>query len=135
LGRSDLAGKTGTTNDHQDAWFTGFNPALVATAWVGFDHRGSLGRKETGGRAALPLWMGFMGVALAGTPELYPERPAELVTRRIDPETGLPAEPDEDGAVLETFSADSAPEEMAAPERSYQDPEELPAGEVSERLF
>src|SRR6185295_13538168 len=69
LGRQDLAGKTGTTNDFIDAWFCGFNTSLVAVAWIGFDTPQTLGRNETGGSAALPIWMGYMGAVLKGTPE------------------------------------------------------------------
>ena len=69
LGRSDIAGKTGTTNDAKDAWFAGFSPRMVAVSWVGFDQPSSLGRIEYGGYAALPLWTKFMEHALAGTPD------------------------------------------------------------------
>ena len=69
LGRQDLAGKTGTTNDFIDAWFCGFNRNLVAVAWIGFDTPQTLGRNETGGLAALPIWMGYMGAVLKGVPE------------------------------------------------------------------
>src|SRR5208282_2436446 len=61
-----LAGKTGTTNDFTDAWFVGFSPSLTCGVWVGFDEKKSLGEKETGARAALPIWMQFMSTALAG---------------------------------------------------------------------
>ncbi len=69
LGRRDLAGKTGTTNDTRDAWFAGYTPDLVAVAWVGFDQPRSLGGSETGGAAALPIWINFMATALDGLPE------------------------------------------------------------------
>ena len=69
LGRNDIGGKTGTTNDAKDAWFSGFSPSLVAVAWVGFDQPRTLGRKEFGGVAALPIWSDYMGKALADTPE------------------------------------------------------------------
>ncbi|MBC7752515.1 MAG: PBP1A family penicillin-binding protein [Candidatus Saccharibacteria bacterium] len=69
LGRNDIGGKTGTTNDAKDAWFSGFSPSLVAVAWVGFDQPRTLGRKEFGGVAALPIWSEYMGKALADTPE------------------------------------------------------------------
>jgi penicillin-binding protein 1A len=61
-----LAGKTGTTNDFTDAWFVGFSPGLTCGVWIGYDEKKSLGEKETGARAALPIWMQFMNVALAG---------------------------------------------------------------------
>lgn len=69
LGRMDLAGKTGTTNDHVDAWFCGFQPSLVAVAWMGFDKPASLGAGETGAKAALPMWIDYMRVALRAIPE------------------------------------------------------------------
>jgi len=71
LKRNDIAGKTGTTNEMRDAWFSGYNPDLVATAWVGFDQPRSLGSQETGGRAALPMWVEFMRSALKGKPEKF----------------------------------------------------------------
>ena len=71
LGRSDIAGKTGTTNEAKDAWFAGFSPKMVAVSWVGFDKPSSLGRIEYGGYAALPLWTAFMEHALAGTPDRW----------------------------------------------------------------
>ncbi|WP_019558736.1 penicillin-binding protein 1A [Thioalkalivibrio sp. ALE12] len=85
LGRSDLAGKTGTTNNYRDAWFAGFNADLVATAWIGFDDNRELGRRESGGRAALPIWTRFMGSVLADEPERPLERPDDLVRVAILP--------------------------------------------------
>lgn len=113
LGRNDLAGKTGTTNNQLDAWFNGFNTDLVATAWVGFDNPRTLGRYETGGRAALPMWIDFMEVALDGMPEASMSQPVGMVTVRIDPETGLLARPEADDAVYEIFREGSEPERMA----------------------
>ncbi len=89
LGRKDLAGKTGTTNDQLDAWFSGFNRQVMATAWVGFDTPRSLGRLEFGGTASLPMWMSFMKVALKDMPELPLTSPENIVTVKIDSETGL----------------------------------------------
>jgi len=91
LGRGDLAGKTGTTNDQRDAWFNGFNPSLVGVVWVGFDSYAPLGRGEVGGRAALPAWIEFMKTALDGVPEQSWNLPEGIVTVRIDPETGRKA--------------------------------------------
>ncbi len=76
LGRTDLAGKTGTTNDQKDGWFSGFNQSLVATVWVGFDKLEPLGRSETGGRSALPMWIDYMAVALEGVKEQKRQPPA-----------------------------------------------------------
>ncbi|OFZ99544.1 MAG: penicillin-binding protein, partial [Betaproteobacteria bacterium RBG_19FT_COMBO_58_11] len=88
LGRGDLAGKTGTTNDQVDAWFCGFNPSLVAVAWIGFDQPRSLGGNETGAQAALPIWMNYMGRALKGEPEIAPSAPDGVVSVIIDPASG-----------------------------------------------
>lgn len=109
LGRNDLAGKTGTTNDQRDAWFVGFNADLVAVTWVGFDEPKPLGPRETGGSAALPMWINFMAAALDGAPEHALERPPGLVTVRIDPETGLLAAANTANAIFETFPADRVP--------------------------
>jgi penicillin-binding protein 1A len=110
LDRDDLGGKTGTTDDQLDAWFSGFNSSLVATAWVGFDQNNSLGQRETGARAALPMWIDFMRTGLAGTPRSWPDVPAGMVTVRIDPETGDYAGPQADKGVFEIFRAENAPE-------------------------
>jgi penicillin-binding protein 1A len=92
LGRQDLAGKTGTTNDHVDAWFTGFQPSLVAVAWVGFDKPASLGANETGAQAALPIWISYMERALRTIPESLQVVPPGIATVSIDPNTGKPDE-------------------------------------------
>lgn len=89
LGRSDLAGKTGTTNDQLDAWFAGFNPKLVAVAWMGFDTPRSLGGSETGAAAALPIWMSYMGVALRNLPDEPQAAPEGVVSVPINPDSGL----------------------------------------------
>ncbi|HET8596918.1 MAG TPA: PBP1A family penicillin-binding protein [Castellaniella sp.] len=83
LKRDDIGGKTGTTNDSQDAWFAGFTPKLVAVAWMGFDQPKSMGQGETGGGAALPIWVGYMRTALAGQPEI-PPGPMPSGLSRID---------------------------------------------------
>ena len=88
LGRGDLAGKTGTTNDARDTWFAGYNPDLVAIAWMGYDQPRSLGRGETGAQSALPIWMSFMDTALRGVPQKSWSMPAGIVTLKIDPATG-----------------------------------------------
>lgn len=111
LNRSDLAGKTGTTNNKLDAWFTGFNQSLVASAWVGFDEPQSL--EEYGSQAALPIWMKFMGAALQGVPETKPEQPRGIITVRIDPSTGLLARPGQPNAIFEIFRQDSSPNRTA----------------------
>jgi len=83
LGRSDLAGKTGTTNDQRDAWFNGFTPTHVASAWVGYDNFKPLGHYETGGAAALPMWIEYMYTALKNTPVSIFEPPADVDKKMI----------------------------------------------------
>jgi penicillin-binding protein 1A len=91
LKRSDLAGKTGTTNDYVDAWFCGYQPTLVGVAWIGFDQPRRLGSGETGGAAALPIWIGYMETALKDVPEMHREPPAGLIRAESrDPATGAP---------------------------------------------
>jgi len=88
LGRP-AAGKTGTTNDYRDAWFVGYTPALVAGVWVGYDDQESIGPKETGGRAALPIWLEFMKKANAERPPEDFQAPADIIFKQVDPRTGL----------------------------------------------
>ena len=139
LGRSDLAGKTGTTNNQHDAWFCGFAPSLVAVAWVGFDDHTTLGHNEVGGKAALPMWIKFMRTALAGVPDRIPPPPEGIVRVRINPETGRPAHASDPEAVFETFRA----EQLAAiqSEGGFREPSRAPsagsgrASGTTERLF
>jgi penicillin-binding protein 1A len=109
LGRDDLAGKTGTTNDQKDAWFNGFNRSLVAVAWVGFDSAKPLGRGEVGGRAALPAWIDFMAEALQGVAEIPLTMPPGIVTVRIDPDTGELATANQKDSIFEVFRTENAP--------------------------
>lgn len=88
LGRHDLAGKTGTTSDFTDAWFDGFNQQLVAVAWIGFDQPRSLGKGEVGARAALPIWMNYIGTVLKGKPETPLAIPDGVVREPINPTSG-----------------------------------------------
>ncbi|HUV23368.1 MAG TPA: penicillin-binding protein 1A [Gammaproteobacteria bacterium] len=113
LGRKDIAGKTGTTNDQIDAWFSGYNDQVVTTAWVGFDNQRHMGRRETGGRAALPMWIDFMRVALDGMPENLQEQPEGLVTIRIDAETGKRADGNTTKSLFELFREENAPRQKA----------------------
>lgn len=117
LKRKDLSGKTGTTNDQRDAWFSGFNSEVVAIAWVGFDRFLPLGGRETGAWAALPIWIDYMRTVLEGMPESIMERPPGLIFARIDPHTGKPAVPGSSDAIFEVFSSKNAPGEItdAAP--------------------
>ena len=109
LGRSDLAGKTGTTNEQRDAWFSGYNDHLATSVWVGFDNHEPLGRRELGGRAALPVWIEFMAVALEGLEDRPPVMPEGLAQARIDPETGLLARLENQDAIMEIFQAGNLP--------------------------
>jgi penicillin-binding protein 1A len=109
LGRGDIAGKTGTTNDQRDAWFNGFNHHLVTTTWLGFDNVEPLGRGEVGGRAALPAWIDYMRVALNGIEEVIPDMPPKMVTMRIDVDTGEPVGAGSTNAIFEVFEIDKAP--------------------------
>ncbi|QMU62100.1 MAG: PBP1A family penicillin-binding protein [Gammaproteobacteria bacterium] len=103
LGRDDLAGKTGTTNEQHDAWFSGFNGDVVATTWVGFDQDRPLGKREVGGTAALPIWIDYMRTALDGKAENTLQTPQGIVTMRIDPKTGLLVDQDSNQGIQETF--------------------------------
>lgn len=107
LKRTDLAGKTGTTNDQVDAWFTGFNSHLLTSVWVGFDDLTPV--KEYGARAALPIWIHFMRDALHGVPEMAMSTPPGIVTARIDSKDGLLAPPDDHYAMYEQFRERYAP--------------------------
>jgi penicillin-binding protein 1A len=109
LGRNDLAGKTGTTNEQRDAWFSGYNDHVVTSVWVGFDNHDPLGRRELGGRAALPVWIEYMAVALDGVEDKPPETPEGLARARIDPDTGLLARLEDRNAIMEIFQAGRLP--------------------------
>ncbi len=110
--RSDIAGKTGTTSDLVDAWFSGFNGDLVATVWMGFDHPHST--HEHGSQAALPVWIQFMQNALANRPEHSMKQPEGITTARIDPATGMLAESEQENAVFEMFTVDTVPKNIAS---------------------
>jgi penicillin-binding protein 1A len=110
LGRTDLAGKTGTTNDKVDSWFAGFNSDVVTVTWVGFDQPQPI--HEYGSQAALPMWIDFMRVALAGKPAHTMPEPPGIVTKNIDPATGLLAE---SGGIPEYFRSDNLPAQGGVP--------------------
>ena len=135
IGRNDIAGKTGTTNDQHDAWFSGFNGDYVATAWVGFDQHRPLGKREVGGVAALPVWIEFMRAALDGKPENTLEQPDGIVTLRIDPTTGLLVNQDSNQGIEETFREEYMPTLSA----EINDPTPFEGGveevEIPEQLF
>ena len=110
LKRSDIAGKTGTTNQATDAWFSGYGGGVATVAWVGFDQLATLGAAEFGGTAALPIWIDYMSRALAERPVVSPPRPEGLVTTRINPVTGKRALPGDPDAIFEIFRVEDLPE-------------------------
>jgi len=120
LGRSDLAGKTGTTNEFVDAWFAGYQPSLVAISWVGFDQPKTLGRNQTGGVVALPVWLGYMEKVLKDVPEMAREMPEGVV---VIPTGPYPAAPGENRMVPEFFYKEAVPPpEVLRPGPSVQPP-------------
>lgn len=116
--RNDLAGKTGTTNDANDLWFSGFNGEVVTTVYVGFDQPRTLGRYEQAATVALPIWIDFMKVVLEGRPEVTMAQPNGIVTVRINRDTGLRAGPDEPDAIFEVFKEEELPSIAPAVESS-----------------
>ena len=148
LKRFDIGGKTGTTNDSIDAWFCGYHPTLVGVAWIGFDKPRSLGGGETGGGAALPIWIGFMEKALKGVPEAWMEAPEGLTTiTATDPngqktvkemiyKEALPEPGDEDPGTGERPQVPLAPVQDAKPkpvEKTLAKPAEKPADKPVEK--
>jgi len=126
LGRQDLAGKTGTTSESMDAWFCGFQPTIVGIAWIGFDSPRSLGDKETGGGAALPIWMDYMGKILQDVPEAAYAMPDNMVVERIN-NNGLR---DAKGELTEYFYQENLP-----PEQSSSSIEKSQSETVKDQLF
>ncbi|HET8941412.1 MAG TPA: penicillin-binding protein 1A [Rudaea sp.] len=124
LKRTDLAGKTGSTNDHRDAWFTGYNADIVVSTWVGFDDFSSLGRAdgvgEFGAQAALPMWISFMRKALAGVAETPFETPPGITTARIDSATGQLAPADDPNSMLEVFKVEDLARLQSGPNNATQ---------------
>jgi penicillin-binding protein 1A len=132
LGRDDLAGKTGTTNESKDSWFSGYNADYVTTVWAGFDQPESLGRQEYGGTVALPIWMSYMGAALKDKRSHLPEEPDGLLTLRIDPYSGRAAAPGTADAYFELFKSEDSPPPMSELDPSQGIPgSPLPADEVT----
>ncbi len=128
LKRSDLAGKTGTTNEQRDAWFSGFNHDIVSVVWIGFDKLRPLGRKETGGHLALPVWIDYMRVALEDSPERPWLKPPGMVTVKIDADTGLRATAGTVHTAFETFRPGHVPPEgvaTLAPGAGVEVPEQI----------
>ncbi len=110
INRSDLMGKTGTTNGPQELWFSGFNRNIATTVFVGFDQPEPLGEREQGATVAVPIWIDYMKQALEGEPELTLPRPDGIVDRLVDRDSGAPATPGDPNAVFEYFLAENAPE-------------------------
>ncbi len=136
LKRNDLAGKTGTTNDQRDAWFSGFNDKIVTTTWVGFDNPHPLGDNESGAKAALPIWINFMREALKNSSQHPLERPTGVVSVKIDPETGLLAGSGFPNTIFETFRTEHAPKQMAEIKPNKVAGEKIPtATSIPEQLF
>ncbi len=123
MGRSDLAGKTGTTNESKDSWFSGYNADYMTTVWSGFDQPVTLGRREFGGTVALPIWMDYMSAALKDKPAHTLPEPPGILTLRIDPVTGRIAAPGTENAYFELFKNEDSP-----PAMSELDPFQSPPG-------
>ena len=121
LERSDIAGKTGTTDEAVDTWFNGYHPKLAATTWVGFSQARPLGAREYGSTTPLAIWVDFMRQALAEEPEEQRIAPDGVVRARVDAATGQAASPDNRRAMFEYFLADNAPETETATQRSNAD--------------
>jgi len=120
-----VAGKTGTTNNLYDAWFVGYTPDIITGVWVGFDEEGSLGRGETGSRAASPIWLGFMQRAMADRPVQVFEVPDGIVFSRIDAETGLLPIPESKETIFECFKDGTVPTEYTKAPDAIADPEDF----------
>ena len=110
LNRSDIVGKTGTTNNQHDAWFAGYHPHAATVVWLGFDANKPLGSGEVGGVAALPIWIDYMRVALQGEPTIERPLPEDMVILKVDPETGLIVDQDSGFGIEEAFHVDQVPE-------------------------
>ena len=136
MNRTDLSGKTGTTNDQRDAWFSGFNYNLTTSVWVGFDQPAPLGRGEYGAVAALPIWMDYMGEALKDMPPTTMPQPPGIVTVRIDPKTGKRVPPGASDGMFELFRQENvppAPSESATP--AENDRQENEKNVMPQQLF
>jgi len=135
LGRSDLAGKTGTTNDRRDAWFVGFNADVAAAAWVGFDQERSLGDNEEGARTALPMWISFMEEALHDRPEHRLPEPPGVVRMWVDRRSGQPTSAGASGALFEAFLEGRVPQAEVLGEADAVDAESVEPAAADDTLF
>jgi penicillin-binding protein 1A len=132
LGRP-VAGKTGTSSDYSDAWFIGYTPSLLAGVWVGFDDKTSLGKEESGARAALPIWISFMDQALKNTPVETPTPPKGIALIKVNLETGLPSNGDSPETIVEAFNDSSIPwNEEGHEEESAFSGDSVPEGSIPE---
>ena len=110
-----VVGKTGTSNEARDAWFVGYSPSVVAGVWIGFDDQRSLGRRETGTRTALPVWIELMEAADQTPKETTFAMPSGVIEARIDPASGLLGYPGQEDAIDEVFLTGTAPVDVARP--------------------
>ncbi len=124
LKRGDLAGKTGTTNEYRDAWFSGFNARVVATAWVGFDDFSSLGNREFGAKSALPIWIGFMRAALKDMEEQPFDMPPGITTARVDRNSGLLAPAGDPDSITEFFKTEDVAQLATRPDQKDEEQRE-----------
>ena len=115
LKRNDLSGKTGTTNNFRDAWFSGFNREVVTTVFVGFDNPSHLGRRESGATTALPIWVDYMGAVLKDFPEQPLIQPENITTRFINKKTGKRTAADDPDGYLEYYLAGTEPDNRIEP--------------------
>jgi penicillin-binding protein 1A len=120
LGREDLAGKTGTTNEAADTWFNGYHPDIATSVWVGFSAHAPLGAREYGSNNPLPIWIDYMAVALADRPKKFLPQPRGVVTMRINPTTGQPAAPGDRDAMFEYFLEEHTPVVANTPDLPMQ---------------
>ena len=123
--RRPVAGKTGTTNDLYDAWFVGYTPRYTTGVWVGFDNERSLGKGETGSRAASPIWLGFMQRILEDKPVRVFQVPEGVVFAKIDAETGLLPIAESKNMIFECFKEGTAPTEYTRPQGDVSEPEQF----------
>ena len=117
LNRTDIAGKTGSSNDYFDAWFAGFNPEIVTITWMGYDNPKSI--KEYAATTALPLWIDFMKIALNNKPNINFLEPPGIVVTKIDPDTGLLARANQKNAIFEKFIKENTPKSYT-PKKHYK---------------
>ena len=134
LGRP-VAGKTGTSSDYSDAWFIGYTPSLLAGAWVGFDDKTSLGKNESGARAALPIWISFMDQALKNTPVETPTPPEGITLIKVNLETGLPSNGESPETIVEAFIDSSIPWKEDGREGETSSPRTPVSGEPPDYPF